>query len=323
MDLAFAPQVAIRGHVTRGTTPIAGATVGFTGAENGSGTTGQDGTYTTTLDAGDYDVTLIAIDRRPIPFAQHISIRDAGVFDFVVDATTIAAAVVDADTGLPLAGAHVGTSKQVEATANADGIASLEAMRGDEVTIIGSKHGYANASETVTASENTSITLRLHASAGAAVRIIDVRDGRTLTGFLIARDAAGRVVASAQDQDADGTATLALAPGKYQFSASADGYGSHTITAEVPSGEIRVPLPRGGNVLLRSTNGVHATARLIQSDGQPYVRCWCNSVAAIEINGLATMVDRVAPGAYTLEVGKSKQIPVTVIEGQTTTVSID
>ena len=35
------------------------------------------------------------------------------------------------------------------------------------------------------------------------------------------------------------------------------------------------------------------------------------------------LFDLVAPGAYTLEVGKSKQIPVTVIEGQTTTVSID
>ena len=181
----------------------------------------------------------------------------------------------------------------------------------------------ANASENVTAAENAAITLQLHASLGAAVRIIDVRDGRTLTGFVIARDAAGRVFASAQDQDADGTATLPLAPGKYQFSASADGYGSHTIIGEVPSGEIRVPLPRGGNLILRSTTGAHATARLIQSDGQPYVRCWCNGVAAIEIHGLATMVDRIAPGAYTLEVGKSKQIPVTVIEGQTTTVSID
>ena len=91
--------------------------------------------------------------------------------------------------------------------------------------------------------------------------------------------------------------------------------------------QVRIPLPRGGNLMLQSSTGVRATARLLQPNGQPYVRCWCNGIADVTIDGSATLVDRIAPGAYTLEVisngAKPKQIPVTVIEGQTVNVSID
>jgi hypothetical protein len=50
-------------------------------------------------------------------------------------------------------------------------------------------------------------------------------------------------------------------------------------------------------------------------------------VATIEITTPITLIDRIAPGQYTLEIkpngGKSTQFPVVVIEGQTKTVPID
>ena len=39
-------------------------------------------------------------------------------------------------------------------------------------------------------------------------------------------------------------------------------------------GEVRVPLPRGGNLSIRSTRDIRGTARLIQPEGEEYVRCW-------------------------------------------------
>src|SRR5205814_277637 len=82
----------------------------------------------------------------------------------------------------------------------------------------------------------------------------------------------------ASEADADGTMTLPLATGTYRFSASAERYGSHTITADVPSGEVRIALPRGGTLALPSTSDVHAKAGLNQPRGDEYVRCWRNGV---------------------------------------------
>jgi len=332
VELVFGAQMSVHGRATSGGSPLANTMIVFSGENNGLATTSPDGSYETLLDAGDYDVTL-ATNGKNLPFAQHIIVKDAATFDFNVESSSLVVAVVDAGTGQPIAGATVTSSKHgqthtsAEVTTNRDGQATIDVARGELVTIIASHRGHANTSQDVTTGDNATITLALRAAPGAVVRIVDLRDGRTLTGYVIARDPSGRVVASSSDTDADGTTTLPLAEGAYQFSASADGYGSHTVSAQVPSNEIRVPLPRGGSLSLRTTTGIRGTARLIQPDGQPYVRCWCSGIAEITIDGPSTLVDRIAPGAYTLEVTpagtKPKQIPVTVIEGQTVNVSID
>jgi protocatechuate 3,4-dioxygenase beta subunit len=332
VELAFGAQMRVHGHVTSAGLPLANTMIVFSGDNAGFATTSPDGSYETLLDGGEYDVTL-ATNRKNLPFAQHIVVKDASTFDFNVDSSSVLATVVDAGTAQPIAGATVTSSKpgqthtSVETTTNREGQASLDIARGELVTIIASHRGHANASQDITAGDNATVTLALRASPGAVVRIVDMRDGRSLTGYVIARDPSGRVVASSSDTDADGTTTLPIGEGVYQVSASADGYGSHTVRAQIPSGEIRVPLPRGGNLSLRTTTGIRGSARLVQPDGQPYVRCWCSGIAEITIEGPATLVDRIAPGAYTLEVTpnglKPKQIPVTVIEGQTVNVSID
>jgi hypothetical protein len=235
--------------------------------------------------------------------------------------------------GQPLAGAavtaapHGQTHTTAEAKSGADGTATLELAAGETETVGAALRGFANASQDVVAGGNASITLQLVRSPGSVVRIVDVRDGRTLTGYAIARDASGRVLAAANEADADGTMILLLAPGTYRFSASAQNYGSHTIQAEVPSGEIRLPLPRGGTLALRANANLRATARLLQPNGEEYVRCWCSGVAEITITGAVTLVDQIAPGPYSLEVtptgGKPRTYPVTVTEGVTTTVTLD
>ena len=118
-----------------------------------------------------------------------------------------------------------------------------------------------------------------------------------------------------------------LPPGRYRFSASADGYGSQTIAAEVPSSDLRIPLPRGSRLLLQSHGNARRTARLIQADGDEYVRCWGNAVAEIRIDSRTTVVEPVATGSYMLEIrqtgAKPRTIPISVGEGETVTVPID
>ncbi|HEY8181529.1 MAG TPA: carboxypeptidase regulatory-like domain-containing protein [Thermoanaerobaculia bacterium] len=333
VDLEFPAQVTIHGRVLRGSEPIAGAAIAFYGSQSANAVTGADGTYEASMATGDYDVTLSGSDTKPLPFAQRIAVSDAAEFDFRFDAITLNATVLDAETGQPINGAALSISRRGEThtlatgVTGADGSTALEVSRGEPLTAVASKSGYANASDDATSSASRSIVLRLARTPGALVRIVDVRNGSTLAGYVIARDASGRVVASANETDPDGTVTLPIAPGKYLFSASAEGFGSHTVSGEVPSGEIRVPLPRGGNLSIRSNTDVRGTARLIQPNGEEYVRCWCSGIAEIKIDSRATLVDRISPGGYVLEVklaeGKTKRLPVSIIEGQTAIVSID
>jgi carboxypeptidase family protein len=333
VDLAFPQTFNVHGRVTRGGTPLAAANVSFYGSGSADAMTGPDGAYEITLDAGEYDVALSSADRKKVPFSKHVSINDSSELNLNVDSATVSAVVTDAETEQPIAGAQVSASVHgqthslTDAMTASDGVASLDVSRGETLTITASHAGYGNAGQDITPADNQSIALRLKRTPGAVVRIVDVRDGRTLSGYVIARDSSGRVVASAYEPDPDGTVTLPILPGPYSISASAEGFGSQTVKAEVPSTEIRVPLPRGGSLSLRSQNDVHGTARLIQPNGEEYVRCWCNGVAEIKIDGPSTLVDRISPGSYTLEIsrsdGKTKRIPVSIIQDQITTVSID
>jgi protocatechuate 3,4-dioxygenase beta subunit len=331
IDLAYLPQVAVHGRVTRGGAPLEGAAIRFGYSAADETVSGAGGTYTLRVDPGEYDVSLV-LNGRNLPFEQHVVITGPAEVNLAVDVATIAVMVLD-DASRPLPGArvtaapHGRTHTAAETVTGADGTAVLEVGGGETDTIVAALQGYGNASQDVAASGTSSVTLHLVRSAGAIVRLVDVRDGRTLAGYAIARDAAGRVLASADEPEADGTMILPVPPGTYRFSASAENYGSHTIQAEVPSGEIRLALPRGGTLALHAHGDLHATAALIQPNGEEYVRCWCSGVADITINSANTLVDQIAPGAYTLEVtptgGKPRRYPVTVQEGVTTTVSID
>ena len=70
--------------------------------------------------------------------------------------------------------------------------------------------------------------------------------------------------------------------------------------------------------MLQSQAGLGGTARLIQPDGEPY---------EIRLEGHSTLVQRIAPGNYVLEIrqaGKEpRTLPVSIVEGETTTVPID
>jgi 5-hydroxyisourate hydrolase-like protein (transthyretin family) len=332
VDLVFPRQVSVRGHVTRGGGPLAGAKVEFNANSAAGALSGADGGYQAALDPGEYDVSL-SMDEKRLPFTQHVVIKEASELDFHVDAATVSATVVDAESGEPVAGAKVTLSPRGEtqelasAVTGRDGMTSIDVQQGIPLTVIASMSGYANASDDLTPSGSAAVTLKLLRTPGAVVRIVDVRDGRTLSGYVIARDASGRVLASADHPDPDGTVTLPIAAGSYRVSASAEGYGSHTVKVTVPSSEVRVPLSRGGNLSIRSAHEVHGTARLIQPDGEEYVRCWCNGIAVIKLETQTAFVDRISPGSYVLEVtlrdSKPKQFPVSVIEGQTTIVPID
>jgi len=330
VDLTFPEQFTITGRVTTNGTPVAGAALTFgREAESARAATRDDGTYTAALSAGHY---WIGIEAASVPGGYYVErdVTGPGTIDIAIDLTRVTVSVFDASGSGPLAGAVVSTRSaderthsEARGTTGANGQVSIAVPRGVTQLVI-EKSGYATA---VAEIKDVHVDVPMTRTDGAVVRLIDARDGRTLTGTAIARDDAGHVLASANEADSDGTIRLPLLPGTYRFSASASEYGSQTVRAQIPASEVTIALPRAGKLLLRSRTDLNATARLIEPDGEEYVRCWCSGVATIAIAGRATLVDQIAPGSYALEVtpasGKARRIPVTVIEGVTTPVSVD
>ncbi|MBV9493379.1 MAG: carboxypeptidase regulatory-like domain-containing protein [Acidobacteria bacterium] len=333
VELSIETPVALRGRVLRRETGLAGARLSFSGTSwaSASATTGDDGTFAVELAPGEYDVEIRA-DAKAFPFQQHVVVDSPSTVDFRVDAASVAVSATAA--GVPLSGVTVIAARKGETHALAtavtgeDGTAVMEVGANEELTIVGSKSGYANASANYKSS--SAVTLAMVPVARAIVRLIDAHDGRTLGGYIVAHDFSGRVVAHASEEqiDADGSAALPLAPGKYRFSGSADEYGSQTVTADVPTeGEVRIALPRGGKIAMRSEKTLRGSVRLVLPNGEPYVRCWCSGIAETRIEGTLTVIDAVSPGIYTLELmptgGQARRYPVIVKEGETTNVLIE
>jgi protocatechuate 3,4-dioxygenase beta subunit len=330
-DLSFPPQIEVHGRVSLRGEPLPGASLRF-----GSDATG-DGVSVTSVDGGAFETLLapgpyqISIEASPLHGSYEIEreIRAGSSVDIDITTASVAVTVIDSSGGTPVAGAKVSTQDTPSPTHTTDrGLTDAAGQLAFDVAapparIFVEKNDYATASVD---GQTSPVVVKLTRSEGAVVRLIDARDGRTLSGYVIARDDAGHVLASGDESGADGAMRLAILPGTYRFSASASEYGSNTVTAEVPAAEVHIPLRRGGKLLLRSNVDLRAYARLIQSDGEEYVRCWCSGIAEIRITGRATVVDSIAPGTYTLEVtpdgSKPRTYPVSVIEGQTVTVAM-
>jgi len=324
-DLRFDDTFPIAGRVLRAGAPMTGATVTFTDADGNqiSAATGEGGAYHTAVAAGHYTVSVGSYS------IQH-DVAGPATIDINVELTKVTVAVIDAATSAPLAGARVSgrdsttsTHAAVTGTTGGSGQVTLE-LPASVSDIVVEKDGYATAAVAAAA---PSMVVKLMRGEGVVVRVVDARDGRPLSGYAIARDANGRVLASANEAGADGTIHFPLPPGHYRFSASASEYGSHTVAADVPGPDVLIPLRPGGKLLLQSQGEMHAYARLIEPGGEEYVRCWCNGIADIRINGRTTLIDSIAPGSYTLEIlqtgVKPRTIPVSVIQGDTVTVSLD
>jgi len=333
VNLNVPPVVKVQGTVRRGGSPVSDATVSFDGPELGSGATAVDGTYAIEMSPGEYEVRLFSNKPpHPLPLSKHVSIKAATTIDLNVESASVHVSVIDVDTKEPVEGVEIlafqgdGSAAFADVLTSKDGTADLDLTVGGRFRLETRKGGYARAIEEINAVDSN-VTLRTRHKTGVIVRLTDARDGHTIGGYVVARDTHGRTLFFSPGPNEAGSVPLPLLPGEYQISGSADGYGSETVKVSIPASDLRIPLPRGGNLAIHATKACDASARLLQSNGEPYVRCWCNGIASIRIDCLDSFVDHISPGSYTLELtyedGRKKQFPVNVMEGETVTVSID
>lgn len=166
--------------------------------------------------------------------------------------------------------------------------------------------------------------LELLPADGVTVTVVDARDQRPLEAIVVVRDHGRHIVANRHSGvGADGALNIPLAGGSYSLSTSATGYGTATVKVTAPAKGLRMGLTPGGTLVVESARDLRGRVRLVQPDGEEYVRCWCNGIAEIQLKGKRTVVENVAPGSYTVELldepGATPQ-SVVVMDGQKSTV---
>ncbi|HJQ41296.1 MAG TPA: carboxypeptidase regulatory-like domain-containing protein [Thermoanaerobaculia bacterium] len=332
VNLGFRGDIVIRGTVTEGGQAAAGRSVGFSSERTTSRTkTDEHGVYEIkNLDPGLYRVDVQTTGRQM--YRTRYQLSGSATYDIAINFAQLTGRAVD-ETGTPQPGVSVEVKSSDSeygdtVTTDAAGAFAASVSEGKRYVVTATKKGFATAVQQL---ENTRspVVLTLVRSAGLRVRLTDARGGKTLTGYVVATNAAGLIAARATDEpEKDGAYAVPLAPGAYRVSVSANGYASQSVRVTVPSqAELRLALTPGGNLIVRTEKALGDLVKLVMANGEEYVRCQCNGIAEIRLTGTTTTIDHVAPGRYTMQVldpeGRIKtSYPVTIEEGGTTVAEI-
>ncbi|HET9314770.1 MAG TPA: carboxypeptidase-like regulatory domain-containing protein, partial [Vicinamibacteria bacterium] len=336
--IEFASDIVVSGTVTRDGGPVPFAKVTFRSDLDGGAAARADtrGHYEAVgLEPGFYQVSVTGDD---VSFVTEYAVTASAEFDIDVTGGSIEGHVVHADGGAPVAGVDVsffrlgrGENRPAgSATTGARGAFAERPLREGRYRLVTSMAGFGQEVREVDLPRGGTVeaVIELSPADGVGVTVVDARDSRPLDAIVVVRDQARRIVANRHSgADESGALHIPLADGAYLLSTSASGYGTVTLPVTAPAQGLRVGLTPGGTLVIESERDLRGRVRLVQPDGEEYVRCWCNGIAEIQLKGRRTNVENVTPGSYTVEIVDSPEAtpprPVVVREGQTSTVVIE
>ena len=330
VDLEFRTDITVRGTVTEEGQAAYGRSITFSSGEGSwQTTTGEGGAYAITgLEPAMYTVSVQSGRRQ---FTTRHQVTGSATFDVAISFTKIEGRVVDS-MNAPVPGVTIEVSdgrNQTLGRGSSDqaGAFSVSTNRADAFVVNATKKGFATAVQSVTP-DGPPIVLRLQRSEGLRVRLVDARNGATLSGYVVATNEHGLIAGRGDRDERNGITTVPLPDGAYRVSVSANGFASQSRHVALPfQGELSFALTPGGTLIVRSDRKSSDLVKLIHPNGEEYVRCQCNGIAEIRLSGTVTTIENVAPGNFTMQVLDAKgrvmaSYPVTVTEGATTTAEI-
>jgi 5-hydroxyisourate hydrolase-like protein (transthyretin family) len=335
--IEFRDDIVVSGTVTRAGEGMREVNVSFrSGDETGaSSSTDREGHYQVHLAPGPYRVSVAG---SSVSYETDYVAVESGPFDIDVTGGALRGRAVEAGTAAPIPGVDIslwpmGGNENHPVTSlqtSAQGAFEAPLLREGRYRIVTAKEGYGQQVREVELARGATADLlfELQPADGVSVKVTDARDGRTLEAIVVVRDRARRIVANQHaGTDADGAVLIPLADGPYLLSTSANGYGTATLPITAPGKGVQVALTPGGTLVIESARNLRGRIRLMQPDGEEYIRCWCNGIADIKLEGRRTSVDHVAPGTYTIELVEGPESfsprPVAIQEGQVSTITIE
>lgn len=335
LDFDFDDGAEVGGRVTKHGKPVAGAFVAvrssvFGGAE---AVTDSDGYFRCSIPDGAYELSVMTIDglEREI----EIIVEGPTTVDVDLGGGTVIGRVVDGETGRPISGVEVRADGSGTATGSSELTTdSSGAFRFDDLPPGEHELRFAHPifvqqrhTVTVVTGSVSELDVVLEKAEGMRVFLVDGRTSAPLSGTVVARNMSNEVVFDGVPRKDGKGVRLPLPAGSYKVSASATGYATHTIIADAPSDEVVIRLTPGGTLIVRAEDPTPRVGRLVMPSGEEYIRCWCNRVAEIRLEGSITGIENIAAGSYDLVVserdGSESSYPVTVIEDQTVEVLIE
>ena len=341
VDLEFRSDTVVSGRVVRNGRPVGGAQVSFSpkpgGPQtSGSATSDESGAYSASgLEDGQYNVYVTDLQRFTT-YATTYEVRGSSTFDIEYTATNLRGRVIDSSTGDPLDAATVtmrmtGTQMRGDRAVQTDssGAFTFDTVPPGAYTLTANKEGFGNDTQNVTVGDRAvdNLELRIARGEALALKIVDARDQRQIGAFVNAYDAQGRVAHESRMFTADSDVRMYVAPGTYQVTIGAPGYGTRQVSLRAPSTQT-IMLSRGASISVRSKHSTRERVRLIDSNGWVYPRLsYRPPFWVLNPSPGATPIDDVAAGTYTLQLLGPNDVvvdskPVTVGEGQTVEVDI-
>lgn len=335
LDLVFNADTVIRGHITRNGVPAANSAIQFNPRggsvqTRASGTTDDNGNYSVTgLSDSNYNVTVIDMQRLS-PYSTTYSVQGSGNFDIDIRTTTLRGHVIDRGDSSPIGSARVQLRRKdsqsmfanLGAVSDDSGGFVIDGVSAGTYSISADKDGYGNVVKDVSVTDSGAqdVMLDLLRNDGVTLKVVDGRDGRTLSATVTVFDAQNRpVYESPRFGGGSDSQRIPLSAGQYRASVAANGYAPRTVSFVAPSAQT-VALTPGGTLILRSkTAGMHR-AVLIDASGSPYLRPFAVDPAFVIQVG-ETRLQNVAPGQYTLRIlGANGAVvstqTVVIVEGQ-------
>ena len=333
VDLEFISGASIRGRVTRNGRPVPNARVMFSPREAQAQTAASahsdpQGMYEVTgLTDAPYNVTVSDMGRMA-GYTTTYDVRGSGTLDIDMRASTLRGRVVESGSSEPIADAAVELRRRDEGTVrysaggsatDSSGAFTLPDVGFGEYQLTTTKQGYGARVMNIDVGDSPAdITIELSREDGITVRVVDARDGRDLSAAIRILDSQNRVVSeSFMRMGAAEPVTIGLSPGSYRAVVMVPGYATRNLQVTSP-GPVTVPMSPGGTIVIRSRGSEIQRARLMTADGRPYVRSFGNEFFAVDPSPGVTQLERIAPGAYTIqllgpggEVTSSAQVLVT------------
>ncbi|TML13835.1 MAG: carboxypeptidase regulatory-like domain-containing protein [Actinobacteria bacterium] len=266
------------------------------------------------------------------------TVTGSATYDIDVRGATLRGRVVDADSGAPIADASIslsgkGATAFSNATSDSDGRFSVPALLDGAYTLSVHREMYSPSSQPVQISGGVAadVEVRLEGGTAATIIVTDAMTGIALANANVVVDSSGKRIGGGIARGDDG-ARVWLRPGRYTATANAFGYTSGNAELSVPGPPVRIALAHAGSlVVIAKSSGAARLRGGMAVPPSPGVGGVITSVARLLMfsPGMNPAIENLNPGQYMLDVLDSskknviKSVPVTIVPGEKTTVTLD